>query len=785
MSESGFFYPGNITGTVYLTAGPSMPGGVYVLQYHYHVWIVVGGIDAVQTSGTGTTGSISYYNSQCGVGAGGDGYVEAYCSDGVWRACSSGYSISGVTSMSSAYASILSPEAGEQQEFPTTFTGQTSGGCTATLMDMTTSTPVALGVPQITGNQWSVSLVGSLTHGHNYRFTVYVAGGWCESSASAFRDFSIPTYFTRTQSWDMTSALGPIVSQTWNLTANINKWLGASWYLYGQINSPLTTAPSQADIDAVLRMFHRFRARCLIKWDRAEWQDETDRLLSVQGVNDVDLSTRYLNTAEATIVLDNGDDRFTPQNRASPIYSNLQRIGQEIKIVAGYNNYETTVFYGRVNAITPRMGDRSVTLNCYDLGALWRQLKATYAPNALVDSDDIIREMLTDLGATENVDFVLDDGDVVIPYAIAPYVPLLSELQAITQAEGGRIFFDVNGVLNFWSRSHTRRVQAVPVIELNTDDHLYEIARSTSPAGLATRVSMEWNTRDAQTAEIIYDSKVVFQLSPGWLAETDELDEWGNPIMLAMPGPPVVVRAKPMDLTRWERGVPAEFTSLHTITANSARNGSGTSVPCSPGSPPGDGIVLPNPGHVYYQIAFGVGYADVQMANYGSQTVYVTALKLNGTPQRSISPTAVTVVDPDSASSYGDIELTLTNPYTPDADVAMDRAREELAIRKDPLAVLNIPLQDGIPFLRPFDVIRVRDRSVAGIEEVTDGQVLRNEWTINPSEGYTQRVALGAATPAQYRALVSVAQASELLSTSLVAPPFLWNQSYWSLAQWS
>lgn len=774
---SGTFFPGTVSGSVAF-ASVSLPPGVTAVAHWARVYLVSDGV-VVADSGlvAGQSASTSWHNPGCGVGATAVGFVQVRGSDGVLYWATVTVTISGVTVQPQAHGSIASPAAGLLNDFPLAITGTGSRLPTVTLRNATTGFLVALDDVALAGGQWSVRIVGALAHGHSYEVAATVPGTGCELSWTGTRAFSFPARFVRTRSWDVRSALGPLVTQAWEVRTGIRHWVAVSWSVETQINSPLVAGPTQAEVAAALRHVHRFRARLFIRWDGHAWTEETDRLLSAGGVSDVDLGTRFLNSDEASVVLDNGDDRFSARNRGSPIHASLARIGQAVRLVAGYDGHESVVFRGRVDSITPRVSDRTMTLRCLDQSAAWRQLRATYPPTALVRTDVVIRSMLLALGLVENVHFVLDQGDVTIPYAIAADTPLLPELQALAQAEGGRVFFDVAGVFHFWSRTRTRRIQATPVIELTTDDHLYELSRSTSPAGLATRVSMEWRTRDAQGDEVVFISRVSLQLAPGHVE-----DDPATGLPVAHAGAPVVVRAQAMDLTRWEAGIPAEFTSLDAIAANTARDGTGTSVTCVAGEPPQTSTLT---GAVYHQTTFGIGVAHVVLRSMATIPVYVVTLRLRGRPQRSISPIAVTVADPEAVDSYGDIELTLTNPYTPDADVAMDRAREELAIRRDPLAVLSIPLQDGLPFLRTFDVVRVHDRSVAGMEEVLDGQVLRNEWVISPSQGYTQQLFLGPATPSQFRALASAARGMSAAASRLVAPPFQWGAARWDFAQWA
>jgi len=775
---SGTFYPGTVTGSAQITGVVGLPGGVTVTGYQLRVDLSSLGF-VVASSGiiASTSAAVSTPNSLCGVGFSATiSWAQAKGSDGLYYGVTTSDSISGNTAIDISTGSIVGPAAGVQTAWPAGASGLASITPTIALTDLTTSANVPLGAVSYMGNAWSVALP-ALVHGHAYRLTLSINGGACSTSLLITRDFSIPTVFTIDRAWTVLSVIGPAVVQSWVIASPIRKYFEAAWALVTQINSPLTGAPSLAAIDAALRPLHTFRARLFVKWDRTNWVEETERLISASGVDDVDLRLRHLNSAEAAVSLDNSDNRYTLTNRASPLASSLPHIGHEIKIVAGYDGQESTVFLGFTESMTPTMSDRMAQVRALDRGAKWRSIRSSLPPQVLQTTDALARALLLTAGFVEGVDFALDVGDVIVPYSVAPDVPLLPELQALAQAEGGRAFFDENGVFQFWSQSRTRRVMSTPIVELSTDDHLYEVGYSTSPTGLATRISMEWLTRDyTGTPEIIYDAKVVFRIPPGY-----------NDLTTGkyMPGSPVVIRAAPMDLTRWERFVPAQFTSLNTLTANTARNGSGSSVGTSVGTAPTQTVVAGT--LLYYGISFGIGYAEVTLQNSTLSDVYVTVLKLSGTPQRSISPTRVTAIDPDAVE---DIELVLQNPYTPDADIAADRAREELALRKDPLSRLDIPLADGLPFLRAFDVLRVTDGSIPDSAITVDGQVLRNSWAMSPEAGYTQNLILGSSVPAQFRALASLLYTeAAAVATTDGNPTYAWAAAahplVWGFGQWS
>ena len=781
MAVSDYFFRGTVSASGSVRF--DLPAGVTVVTPYVQLTIFGPPDLATRVADTGwivgTSASASAWNPHCGASFSALIWGSCVGSDGRWYSGTVvSLTISGRTDPGLAAGWFTAPSPGEQHDHPRTIAG-TGTASFVSVYDHTAGAQVAgLGPIVQTAGGWSVTLP-PLPLGRNYTISATFTGVNCEEPAVRTLGISLPARFTRTAHWLIVSPIGPAIIRDWQIATDIQRFLPVSWALYSTIHSPLVGAPSAEHIAAALANLHRFRARVWVQWDSTNWTEETERFISAGGVDDVDLTLRHLNSSEMTMVLDNTDDRFTLTNRASPIAPSLRRIGQPVRLEAGYGGHSSVLFFGLLESITPSMGDRTATIRAHDRSASWRVFRGSFAPTAMQRTDQIIRALLTSASFVEGVDFVLDTGEVIVPYAIAPDVPLLPELQALAQAEGGRVFFDSLGVLQFWNRSRTRRVQAEPVVELTTDDHLYDLGRSTAPTGRATRISMEWATRDAAfPTEIIHDNRVVLRIPAGTSAPTEEGVRF-------FPGPPVSIRAMPMDLTRWERHIPAQFESVHTLTARRARDGSGAVVVVTVGTPPVN-QTTPND-MLYYQASFHTGHADLTFVNNSASDAYVTVLRLSGRPQRSISPLAVSVADP---LAQRDIELSFANPYLPDADVAMDRAREELALRKDALLRVDVPLQDGLPFLRPFDVLRIQDGSVPGQHETLDGQVLSNEWSISGESGYTQRLVLGPALPAQFRgAAASPAIAAEGTPTTDAILTRQWGPAerpiVWDFFQWA
>ncbi len=637
------------------------------------------------------------------------------------------------------------------------------------LLDATAGlTPVTLGAVTGSGGTWGLSFPSPLTVGHSYRVDIQAQGD--PSGATDYVDnvsvgvlvFTVEVAHLVADAM-LRREIGLHLRRFVRLYRSIPVLAHARASFRRVIASPPDRSIEPALIEAALAPLHTFTCRLWVQWDGVNWSDETAYLLEASGVDDVDVESRRLNTSEATVTLDNGDLRYSPSNVASPLYPVLGRLRQAVYLEAGYDGHVDTVIRGVVDSLVPKNADRTAALTLLARTADWRDAKVTYGPAANVRSDTVIRAMLGSVGLAEPADFVLDMGDVTLPYALATDAPLVDEIQLVTQAEGGRLFLDPNGVLRFWNRSHTRRVMAQPITTLSTREHLYDLARSSTPQGMATEITLEYEDRQGVGTETVYEQGQPIVISAGYQEG-----------VLWFPSAPVRVRCYAQDYTRWERKFPVAIEAIAAIAANDAVDGSGTVLTCTNGSPPASsGAATPT---IYYVVEFGTGVAVLTVWNAWNAPGYIRTLTMTGTPQRPNAAWGVTVDDADAIERYGRIPARSSNPYLPTTDLATELAQERLAQRAGPLNRIDIPLQDGLPFLRPLDVLRIVDETMvgAGFEpETYDVQVLGNEWTISPDEGYAQKLRTTPALRPQYLGATTLSPAAlSSVTTALVAGPW-------------
>lgn len=626
-------------------------------------------------------------------------------------------------------------------------------------------TSIALGTLTTDGvGGWSVPISGTMSSPASYRVTVTTLASVLNDYAAAnyTYDFSV-TALTVTREIRLRRTLGLFVEQVARLLRVIPLNVVVWSRLRRVLDDPLERGIDVALLEAALAPVHTFSARLWVRWDGVNWYDETDFFLSAGGVDDVDLELRRLNTSDATCALDNGDLRYSSSNTGGPLYPYLGKIGQAAYIEAGYGGRYDVVFRGSVESITPRTADRTASLHLVGAPAAWQQQHATYGPATDVTADTVIRAMLTSIGLVDGVDFALDVGDVVLPFALASDAPLMGELSQLTLAEGGRMFLDSAGVLRWWNQSHVRRVMSQPLLVLSTAEHLYDLTRATTPQGLATELTLEYLDRTAAAPETVYQQSRAIVVP----AAFQDAGVW-------YPSAPISLKLMAQDYVRWERHSPVAVTAINSINGNTASDNGGTPVVMTNSAPP---TTLTEPSNtIYYQVQFATGYALVTFWGAQSAQLYVTVLTLTGTPQRPSAPWAVFVDDLDAVERYGRIPATIQSAYLPTTAAASELAREVLAARSAPLNRIDIPLQDGLPFLRPLDVIRIVDHTMVASgapAEQYNIQVLCNEWNINPGEGYTQRLLSGPSLPPQYSGQASLAlPPAAAWSQALVAPPW-------------
>ena len=523
-----------------------------------------------------------------------------------------------------------------------------------------------------------------------------------------------------------------------------------------------------------------------VAWNGVTWTDESPFVFAMRGIESVDPQISQVNTSEINVTLDNSTGRYTPSNAASPIYAHLTHAGQRVRVSLGYDGALAQVGTFWIDDMIPNERDGTVDMRLLDRGAWLDGRNVNVGPAGNIRTDDVIRLICNQIGLVEGTDYTCEVGETICQYAAAVNAPALAELQAVAFAEGGRIFIDPEGVIRFLRRSTHRALLAQPKATLRRSEVAYEAPRIRARRAV-NRVILEYEDRDRTIA----DELVYVQTTPLGIAAATTWThrQWAQvenppgtftfqpvePPITAFAHGSLTVVVRGMDRTRWERSLPLIFTTIASITANTAPDGSGTNVPVTMGMPsPMSGFATTL--HVLWTPNGSTG--TLTFWNAASVPVYVRVLTINGRPARTVSPFAVTVDDVD-AQADGVVEATIHNAYLPSSELAVERARDLLFFRSGQRARID-PQMDGAPYLRPLDAFAFIDDSVA--PEVTEYlQVLKNEWSYGP-DGYTCTLRTAPALPPTDRALVtSVAAPTDgALVTATDSAPWHWANPFFT-----
>jgi hypothetical protein len=554
--------------------------------------------------------------------------------------------------------------------------------------------------------------------------------------------------------------------------------------------------------DAALVAAHaaRVHAPCHsleVCWDGLAWTDESAWVVSMRGVESVDARLGQANASEVDVELDNSGLRYSAGNASSPLHPNLSHAGHRVRVSLGYNGILALVGTYWVEDLAPSEASRTASMRLLDRAALLAERTVSYGPAGSVRTDDVLRAMLSSAGLVEGADFSLGAGDRTCRFAAAVNAPLLGELQAVAFAEGGRLAVAPDGTVTFLGASAHRAALASPVATLTRSEVAYDAPRVRVRDGSVNRVLLEYEDREQAVAdEVVYDQRSPLAIPPAvqytahsWTQQTVEGPPGvfanvfvDHPFQAWSPGQ-VSLRVAGMDMTRWERSLPLQFTTVSACAAYPNPGGTGSPLALSwSGAPSMAGFS--SAVSAVWAPGGSVGY--LTFYNQSAATAYVTSLRLNGRPARTVAPFAVIADDPE-AQLDGVVEESIRNAYLPDTDAAADRARDYLFFRSGLRARVN-PTLDGCPFLHPLDAFALVDDSVA--PPATDYlQVLSNTWSYSESAGYTCELKTGPALPSTTsRAVDSApAPADAAPATASDSGPWTWDGAHplaWTWSQW-
>lgn len=360
-----------------------------------------------------------------------------------------------------------------------------------------------------------------------------------------------------------------------------------------------------------------------------------------------------------------------------------------LKAEVGFGLSHVPKFAGLTDRIHPSTKGDIVQIHCYDFAERLKDIIIKDKYYSSKRSDEIISELasLADIDASK---ISLEIGTLTIEFAYFPEGSIWYYMAQVAEAEGGRIFFDEEGVLRFWSRSHYSTYQA-PAYSFNFTDHMLDVDYDIANAKVKNRVIVSAKPRQLLTNQKIFNDNTNQSLANGENKEFFAQFAYRN-----------------------ETSVPALNVQVPVLGTNikATANADGTGANLS----------------AYLSLTSYYTFRESMRVNLQSSypgTLYVTTFNVYGDPIVIKQEIRQEVNDLDSQGLYDIKTLEIENDLIPSDTFALALATQRLAELKDPKDFLTIDVV-GVPYLQIGDKINVQ-RSFDGTFQ--DFYIVRNKWS--------------------------------------------------------
>lgn len=419
------------------------------------------------------------------------------------------------------------------------------------------------------------------------------------------------------------------------------------------------------------------------EWDKFDYVDLSDRVISVEYNREVDPPLSSLTLATAEITFANNDDFFTPGNESSPVADYILP-RRPVRIQIGFGSEVVPIFIG-VTETVPIISESNKTakIRCIDfLSSLINKPLDTAQTYVNMTSSEVISALLQDQAGLLASQLDLDLGTIVIPYVYFERGKKLGDaLNEIAQADLGNISCTEDGFIRFQNRINW--LDNVKVWDFNKENVL-EI-KTPDVNSIINVAEIFSNKRAVQPNALIWELGSPVEVRAGESVEifaNFEDDDGALPV-ISVDDP--TYSATP--------------TGASYYSTNENSDGSG--------APMNADITLTSTD--MFSTAFKMVFA-----NSGSSSVYITAIQLYGEAARVVDRIYVREQNDDSVGTqdgFDEQPVTIENDYIQTQETAEALARIIIDDRGEFQDQLKM-LVKGVPQLEIGDVVQYTDDKI-------------------------------------------------------------------------
>lgn len=410
--------------------------------------------------------------------------------------------------------------------------------------------------------------------------------------------------------------------------------------------------------------------------DFFDYFDESEYAMRLDYDRRIDEPRGGISYAIANVLLDNITRRFTPDHNATigTAIEARRPFKMSVGFDAGGTDRMVQVLVG-LTANRPKQGktNRTVSVDIFDYITFINNSTIAASVYENVYGHEVIEDILTTLGFGSS-QYSLDTSLNYIPFVWFDKTKSAGQrIKMICEAEEATFYQDENGILRFENRNHVANYpHQTPVRTIDPDDIISD--EDDDSTKIINRAIVVAKPRKVDTsAADIWTHGQVESISPGqtitiWAAFYDDTGTNIQPVK---------------DIT-----TPASTTDY---VGNTAADGSGSDRTSSLA------LVVTN----------FVETAKIQITNnHGSDTVYVTLLKLRGKAARVSQAIQAVSEDTDSINKYEAQEYTLENNLIQTRAMAQTMADNLKNKYANPMGRRKIRIP-GIPHLQLKDLLYV------------------------------------------------------------------------------
>lgn len=360
-----------------------------------------------------------------------------------------------------------------------------------------------------------------------------------------------------------------------------------------------------------------------------------------------------------------------------------------IKLQAGFSNVNVKKFSGLIERLTPKLKEDTIHIYAYDWATSLKDYKIeeTYYEN--LRTDEIIQQLASTAGV-DSSKISLEQGLLTIEFAWLPEGSIWYYMTQVAETEGGMVFFDEEGVLTFWNRTHFS-VDDPVVHNFTFAENIMNFDYEVSKDRVKNRIEVKANPKKKLENKTIYSVQDIQSIAPG---ETQEI--WCQ-----------FFYGREDSVSALNVEVPTIGTD---ILGNAQQDGGGADL----------SAYLAISSYSIFRESIKLNILN----SHPSTTIYLTKVNITGDPIVIKSRIESIKENATSRSLYGTQILAIENDLLDDSDYAETLATQRLTELKDPQDFVRIEAI-GVPYLKVGDKVNV-ERSFDGVKE--DFYVVANRW---------------------------------------------------------